>query len=101
MGLISLRADTGMAPTARGFRAEEGVLFLLFQTLSLRLYGRCVIFHRSDDSHFPGHSKKKRIAFVGAFQSLTLPMKKTVEISLLGVWFLLYSADSPLFIILT
>jgi hypothetical protein len=67
MGLISLRADTGMAPTARSFRAEEGVLFLLFQTLSLRLYGRCVIFHRSDDSHFPGLSKKKRNRFCRSF----------------------------------
>lgn len=30
MGLISLRADTGMTPTARSFRAEEGVLFYSF-----------------------------------------------------------------------
>jgi acyl-CoA thioesterase len=36
--------------------------------------------------------KKDGIAFVGAFQSLTLPMKKTVEISLLGMRFLLYFA---------
>jgi hypothetical protein len=38
MGLISLRADTGMAPTARSFRAEEGGFVVSFQTLSLRLY---------------------------------------------------------------
>lgn len=38
MCLISLRADTGMAPTARSFRAEEGVLFFFSRPLSLRLY---------------------------------------------------------------
>jgi hypothetical protein len=43
MGLISLRADTGMAPTARSFRAEEGVLCFSLPDLSLRLYA-AVIF---------------------------------------------------------
>lgn len=60
MGLIPLRADTGMAPW-RGVSVPGG--FSFFPSLRLST----VIFHRSDDSHFPDVLEED---FCRSFQSL-------------------------------
>lgn len=76
MGLISLRADTGMAPTARSFSVlRRGFCFLSRPILASVC--RCDIFHRSDDSHFPDTHQKKESLLSELFSPLRFNEKNS------------------------